>query len=115
LVIQSNNDIDFLRYKVTKIGYYISREELVLDAGIIYTIIEFKKGYRFYTKKQLYFGPYLLKENSSLFQKKCGIELKKLEQIYKMIPKSHYHHRILTYWKIRTLRKIRNTSFELGS
>ena len=54
LIIQSNNDLDFLRYKVTKIGYYIVKEELVKDAGIIYTIIEFKKGYRFYTKKQLY-------------------------------------------------------------
>ena len=43
-----------------KIGYYIEKEELVKDADIIYTIIQFRHGYRFYTKKQLYFGPYLL-------------------------------------------------------
>ena len=106
IVLQSNNDLDFLRYKVTKIGYYIAKEELVEDAGIIYTIIEFRQGYRFYTKKQLYFGPSLLKENSKLFCQKCEIELKKLQQFYPMIPKNHYHHRRKTYWKIRKIQKI---------
>ena len=106
LVIQSNNDLDFLRYKVTKIGYYIAREELVKDAGIIYTIIEFKKGHHLYNKKQLYFGPYLLKENSPLFQEKCKLELKKLEQFYPLIPKNHYHHKLKTYWKIKVLKSI---------
>lgn len=106
LIIQSNNDLDFLRYKVTKIGYYIECEKLVKDAGIIYTIIEFKKGYRLYNKKQLYFGPYLLKENSKLFKEKSTLELKKLEQFYPMIPKSHFHHRYKTYWRIKILKKI---------
>lgn len=106
LIIQSNNDLDFLRYKVTKIGYYITQEKLVKDAGIIYTIIEFKKGYRFYTKKQLYFGPYLLKENSALFKEKCELELKKLKQFYPKIPKSHYHHRAKTFWRIKMLLNI---------
>lgn len=106
LILQSNNDLDFLRYKVTKIGYYIKKEELVNDSGIIYTIIEFEKGYRFYTKKQLYFGPYLLKENSSLFKEKCKTELKKLEQFYPLIPKSHYHHKIKTNWKMKTIKKL---------
>ena len=50
LIIQSNNDLDFLRYKVNKLGYKIVAEKLVSDAGIIYTIIKFKKGFAFYTK-----------------------------------------------------------------
>lgn len=106
LIIQSNNDLDFLRYKVTQIGYYIEKEELIKDAGIIYTIIEFKKGHRFYTKKQLYFGPYLLKENSPLFQEKCQLELKKMEQFYPLIPKNHYHHRAKTYWRMKMLKNV---------
>lgn len=106
IIIQSNNDLDFLRYKLTKIGYYITKEQLIKDAGIIYTIIEFKKGYKYYSKKQLYFGPLLLKENSKLFQEKCQIELKKIEQFYPVIPKNHYHHRLKTYWKIKILRSI---------
>ena len=106
LILQSNNDLDFLRYKVTKIGYYIFKEELVKDSGIIYTIIEFRKGYRFYTKKQLYFGPYLLKEESLLFKEKCKMELKKMKEFYPLIPKSHYHHKYKTWWKIRKLKNI---------
>ena len=106
LILQSNNDLDFLRYKITKLGYYIVKEELVKDANIIYTIIEFQQGYHFYTKKQLYFGPCLLKENSKLFQQKCAIELKKLQQFYPLIPKKNYHHRYKTYWKIKILMKI---------
>ena len=93
--------MDFLRYKVTKIGYYIEKESLVKDKGIIYTIIRFKKGHRFYTKKQLYFGPYLLKENSSLFKEKREKELKKLKLFYPMIPKNHLAHRLKTYFKIK--------------
>lgn len=106
LILQSNNDLDFLRYKVTKIGFFIAKEELVKDAGFIYTIIEFRRGYRFYTRKQLYFGPYLLKENSNLFQEKCQTELVKMEQFYPMIPKSHYHHRHKISWRIKMLHKI---------
>ena len=101
LILQSNNDLDFLRYKVTKIGYFIEKESLVKDKGIIYTIIKFKKGYKHYTRKQLYFGPCLLRENSSLFKEKKKIELKKLMTFYPMIPKSHLSHRIKTYLKIK--------------
>lgn len=108
LILQSNNDLDFLRYKVTKIGYYIEKEELVKDTGIIYTVIKFKKGYRFYTKKQLYFGPCLLKETSSLFQEKCKLDLHNMEQFYPMIPKNHYHHRRKIHWRIKILKKIVN-------
>ena len=106
LIIQSNNDLDFLRYKLTKIGYYIKREKLVKDAGIIYTVIEFNKGYRIYSKKELYFGPYLLKENSNLFIEKCNIELDKLNKIYPLIPKSQYRYKLKINYKIKMLKKI---------
>ena len=101
LILQSNNDLDFLRYKVTKIGYFIEKESLVKDKSIIYTIIRFKKGHKYYTRKQLYFGPCLLRENSSLFKEKKKNELKKLLAFYPMIPKSHLSHRIKTYLKIK--------------
>ena len=106
IVIQSNNDLDFLRYKVSKIGYYIKKESMVKDAGIIYTLIEFRRGMRFYSKKELYFGPYLLKENSVLFKEKCKQDLGKLEGFYPLIPKKNYHHRMKTYFKIKMLKKI---------
>lgn len=106
LILQSNNDLDFLRYKVTKIGYYIEKEVLIRDSGIIYTIIVFRKGTKIYTKKQLYFGPYLLKENSILFQEKCRLELKKMEGFYPLIPKNKFHHRHKISWRIKMLNKV---------
>ena len=108
LVIQSNNDIDFLRYKVSKLGYKITNELLVKDSGIIYTIIKFKKGFSFYTKKQLYFGPYLLKEKTELFNQKNKQELAKMEKFYPQIPNNHFHHRRKIKWRINNLKKIIN-------
>ena len=106
LVIQSNNDLDFLRYKVNKLGYKIVDESLVEDAGIIYTVIKFKKGFSIYSKKQIYFGPCLLNENSELFKKRNKQELDKMLKFYKMIPKNHYHHKNKVKWRIKMLKKL---------
>ena len=106
IIIQSNNDLDFLREQVSKIGYYITKEELVKDSKIIYTIIEFKKGFRLYNKKQLFFGPLLLKEKSLLFKEKYLKELKKIEQFYHHIPKKHFLYKLKIYFKIKILKNI---------
>ena len=102
----TNNDLDFLRYKVNKLGYKIVDEELVKDAGIIYTVIKFKKGIKFYTKKQLYFGPLLMKEKSELFYERCNTEFDKMVKFYPVIPKGQIHHRNKIKWRIKTLEKI---------
>ena len=106
LILQSNNDLDFLRSKVVRLGYFIQEEKLVKDAGIIYTVIVFKKGFRIYSKKDIYLGPCLRKEKSSLFQEKVQDDLKKLKSIYPNIPKSHYEYRRKIKWKIKILQKI---------
>ena len=106
LILQSNNDIDFLREKVTKLGYYIKEEKLIKDSNIIYTIILFKKGHKRYTKKELYFGPILLKNKEKIFIEKYKEELKKLESFYPLIPKNRLHHRIITKWKINNIKRL---------
>ena len=106
LILQSNNDLDFLRSKVVRLGYFIQEEKLVKDAGIIYTVIVFKKGFRIYSKKDIYLGPCLRKEKSSLFQEKVQDDLKKMESFYPSIPKSHYEYRRKIKWKIKILQKI---------
>ena len=106
IVLQSNNDIDFLRKKMVAIGYHIEDEELVYEKKQIYTIIKFIKGYKFYTNKELYFGPILLKKNNKLFQDKVKFELTKLEKILPLIPKNHYTYRLKTKLKIRRCQKV---------
>ena len=109
LILQSNNDLDFLREKIIKIGYYIEDESLVKDSNIIYTIIIFKKGHKFYTKKELYFGPILLKEKNKLFLEKNKKDLEKLESFYPLIPKNRIHHRLITNWKIKKIKELLHT------
>ena len=106
IIVQSNNHIEFLRKKITLIGYYIDNEKLVKDNDIIYTIISFKKGKKRYNKKEIFFGPYLLKENSILFKEKNKQDLEKLEYLYKIIPKSHILHRIKIRNKINMYKKL---------
>lgn len=101
IILQSNNDIDFLRKKIISIGYYIEDEVLVKEKKLIYTIIKFKKGHKIYNKKDIYFGPILIKENNKLFQEKTKLEIKKLEIILSLIPKGHF------FYKYRTKRKLK--------
>ena len=87
IIIQSNNDIEYVRRKIVKLGYYISKEKLILDKNIYYTVILFTKGKKKYTNKEYYFGPILLKENSKIFIEKNNKEYTKLVNIKNNIPK----------------------------
>lgn len=104
IIIQSNTNLNFLREKVTKLNYYIDEEIQVKENNIIYTIIKFVKGKKRYSKKELYFGPILLKKNDDLFKEYNELEKKKLENLMRLIPKSNYRHRLKIYFKLRMYR-----------
>jgi len=106
IIVQSNNHIDFLRKRIVELDYYIESEKLVKDNCIIYTIISFKKGKKRYNKQEVYFGPYLLKENSKLFREKNREDLEKLKKLENIIPKNHYLHRLKIRNKIKLYEKI---------
>lgn len=102
IVIKSNTDIPLIRKYINKLGYTIKNEQLIIDKNIYYIIITFTKGRHKYTKKELYFGPILLKENNDLFNEKKAIELNKLEEILKKIPSK----KIITKYKLKKLIKL---------
>ena len=106
IILQSNNDTYFLRKKITSIGYYIEDEILVREKKFIYTIIKFKKGHKFYNRRELYFGPILIKEYNKLFQDKVKLEIKKLEIILSMIPKGHFFYKYKTKKKLKMCKNI---------
>ncbi len=89
LIVQSNTKLLFLRQSITKLKYIIDDEIIIEDNKKIYTIIKFIKGKKHYTKKELYFGPILLKKNSTLFQKYNKQELAKLNTYLKLLPKNN--------------------------
>ena len=57
IIVQSNTDVVKLRKFVISLGFMISRERLVKDSDIIYTVIEFVRGEEKYSYEEIYFGP----------------------------------------------------------
>lgn len=106
IIIQSNTDLYFLRKNMVNMGYFIDDEELVVDKGIIYTIIKFVKGKMKYSYKELYLGPILISKNSGLFVEKCMKELNNMKKILKNISRGHYLYKLKLKKNIRILENI---------
>ena len=106
IIIQSNTDLYFLRKNMVSMGYFIDDEELVVDKGIIYTIIKFVKGKMKYSYKELYLGPILISKNSDLFVEKCMKELNNMKKILKNIGRGHYLYKLKLKKNIRILENI---------
>lgn len=105
IIIQSNTDVVKLRKFVIKLGFKITRELLVKDNDIIYTIIEFKPGFEKYTYEEIYFGPRILDNKDDIFYEYYSKKLLKYENLLLQIPKyevkSKLHHKHL----IKIIRK----------
>ncbi|MFU0251759.1 tRNA (adenine(22)-N(1))-methyltransferase [Spiroplasma sp. Moj] len=71
-ILCPNDDPFLLREWIKKHKYFIEKELLIKENDIIYEIIVVNKtaGQKVKNKKDLYFGPYLRKEHSKLFQEK---------------------------------------------
>ena len=86
IIIQCNTDVVKLRKFVIKLGYKITREQLVLDNDIIYTVIEFNKGSEKYNYDQIYFGPRILEDKNELFYEYYSKKLLKYENLLLQLP-----------------------------
>nr|MBP3258664.1 SAM-dependent methyltransferase [Bacilli bacterium] len=96
LIIQANNNHDILRKEITKLGYYIDREE-TLYQNRWYTIIRFKKGYKKYSKIDYLVGPNPSKEYLNF---NLGLYVKALDKIpYKYFIKRYNIKRIIKQLK----------------
>jgi len=79
IIVESNNNYYDLRKFICGLGFYISYEEVVLDAGKFYVNIIFLKGMQKYSKKEFRYGPVLMKNKNNsdyyefLYQKNLSI------------------------------------------
>ena len=69
LIISSNNKYYDLRKKIINLGFYITNEKIVFEDDKYYIIIEFTKGGKKYSDKELFMGPVLLQSKDNLFYK----------------------------------------------
>ena len=106
IIIQSNTKIEFLRKEVIKLNYLIEDEILIEDNKKIYTIIKFIKGRKKYSKKELFFGPILLKTNNKIFKLNNQKELEKLELLLKILPKNKLIDKYKLKKKIKMYKNI---------
>ena len=67
LIVSSNNKYPQLREEIVKLGYKINEEKIVYEDNKFYIIIEFIKGNKKYTKRELFFGPKFLKNKDKDF------------------------------------------------
>lgn len=88
IIIQSNVGVSNIRVYLTCNGYYIDNEKLVKENNIIYTVISFKKGYKRYTKKEIEFGPVLLRNKDELFNELIINRINKNNYIINKLPKN---------------------------
>lgn len=94
LIIQSNNSLNVIRKYITKLGYYIFNEKIVIEKNIYYTVIVFNKGKRKYNKYEINCGPVLIKNKDKLFIEYINIEIKSHNLLLKCIPKKYFIKRI---------------------
>jgi tRNA (adenine22-N1)-methyltransferase len=66
-VIDSHNDVPYIRDSFSKLGYQIVAETLLKDNNKYYVIIKLSRGIANYSPKQLYFGPKLLENKNDIF------------------------------------------------
>lgn len=88
IIIQSNTKVNEIRKYMTCNGYLIACEKLVLEKNIIYTVIKFSKGYKRYSKKELLYGPILLKNKDKLFNLLIDKSIDENKRILRKIPKT---------------------------
>lgn len=108
IIIQSNTKVSQIRNNIIKLGYYIKDEKLVEERNIIYTIIKFNKGKKIYNKRQITFGPILLKNKDDLFYKNIEQKINDNKKILLNMPKRKIFKRLEIYNKIRLLKKERS-------
>ncbi|MDD3821823.1 MAG: class I SAM-dependent methyltransferase [Bacilli bacterium] len=106
IILQPQNNVYCVRQKITKLGYFISYEELIKENEHIYTLIVFNKGKQRYSYYKLYFGPYLLQHQSQLFNELYQHKLDKIKKICKQIPPRYLFKKL---WLLRKIIMIKRT------
>lgn len=103
IIIQSNNNLYELRKEITP-KFKIINEVAICERKKYYVIIELEKGYKKYTNFELYFGPFILKNNNNylkyIFEKETLIlnQIPK-KYIFLKMKKKYYLKKLKTYIK----------------
>lgn len=105
IIIQPNTNPWKVRLYLSKQGYMVKDEVLVEEKDIIYTIIKFIKKRKKYRKKQLYFGPVLLKNKDVTFNKNLSNMINNNKVILSKLPRKKMIKRLSLKLLNKVLKK----------
>lgn len=106
IILSPNNYSIAVKRKLLKLGYYISDEKLVKENNIIYQILVFTKGRKYYSYKKLYLGPVLMTKEDELTKEYYKKELETKRSLLEALPKSFYSKIRLTKKEIKYLEDV---------
>ena len=109
LILSPNNYSLAVKRKMIKLGYHIDNEVLVKDNKIIYEILVFKKGRKYYSYKKLFLGPILSLKNDSLTKEYYQSILTTKKSLLKVLPKLFRNKIIVTKKEIKYFEEILNS------
>ena len=110
IILSPNNYSIAVKRKLIKLGYYISDEKLVKENNIIYQILVFMKGRKYYSYKKLYLGPVLMTKEDELTKEYYKKELETKRSLLEALPKSFYSKIRLTKKEIKYLENVLKSS-----
>lgn len=110
LILSPNNYSLAVKRKLIKLGYYIENETLVKEKNIIYEILVFKKGRKYYSYKKLFLGPVLMLRKDNLNKEYYENLLDSRKTLLKALPKSFKSKIRLTKKEIKYLEEILSKS-----
>lgn len=86
MILSSHNDLDKLRLFIEQTGFFVDREEVVLEKGIYYVIMSVKRGSVCYSFQERLYGPLLIHKKDDLTISYFRYLLAKKEMILNQMP-----------------------------
>ena len=106
LILSPNNYSLAVKRKLIKFGYHIEDEVLVKEKNIIYEILVFKKGRKYYSYKKLFLGPILMTKKDNITKEYYQNLLTTKKSLLKALPKSFRNKIRLTKKEIKYLEEM---------
>ena len=106
LILSPNNYSLAVKKKLLKLGYHIENETLVKEKNIIYEILVFKKGRKYYSYKKLFLGPILMTKKDNITKEYYQNLLTTKKSLLKALPKSFRNKIRLTKKEIKYLEEM---------
>ena len=106
MCLSPNNEYERVRKTIMKIGYSIVEEIIIEDKKHFYLLVKTKKGKTNYSKKELKYGPILLRNKTKLFKGYLEKEKQKKQLIYKLTPRQYILKRLFLKKEIMEIANI---------